>query len=89
MQVRNQVGRATGRRWLEGGAGDENRKYRWCAPAFRNHGVASARSAACDYCVKNAVIPANASQCDDWEKSERSILKDAEATLAYGDFSVG
>jgi len=38
--------------------------------------------------VKNTVIPANASQCDDWGKSERSILKDAEATVAYGDFSV-
>jgi hypothetical protein len=33
-------------------------------------------------------MPANASQCDDWGKSERSILKDAEAAVAYGDFSV-
>jgi hypothetical protein len=40
-------------RWLEGGAGDGNRKYRWRAPTYWNHDVANGQSSACDYCVKN------------------------------------
>ena len=55
-----------GRRWLEGGAGDGNRKYRWRAPAFWNHEVANAKGAACDFCAKNAAIGANCSQGDHW-----------------------
>jgi hypothetical protein len=46
------------------GAGDGNRKYRCRALAFWNHEVAIATGVACDFCVKNRAIRANASQCD-------------------------
>jgi hypothetical protein len=48
---------------------------------------------ACDYRVKNTVIPANASQCDHWGRTtgyvattERTVLNNAKASMANGDF---
>src|ERR1700733_10854686 len=54
---------------VKSGSGDGNRKYRWLPPVFWNHEVASAPGAACDFCVKNVAIRANASECDHWRQA--------------------
>ena len=40
------------------------------ALAFWNHEVASATEAACDFCVKNDAIRANASHCGHWDTAQ-------------------
>jgi hypothetical protein len=42
--------------------------------SFWNHEVASATGAACDFCVKNDAIRANASQCGRWETLPKRVI---------------
>ena len=65
------------------GAGDGNRKYRWLPPVFWNHEVASAPGAACDFCVKNAAIRANASECDHWRQAPIRSRRESDRLAGY------
>jgi hypothetical protein len=70
---------------LFSGAGDGNQKYRWRALASWNQEVACAKSAACDFCVKDAATRANASQCCHGTRTvyDTSILCLSGATGGY------
>jgi hypothetical protein len=51
--------------------------------AFWNHEVESATSPACDFCVKNGVAPANASQCGHGLTLLASAVSRSEAKSAF------